>query len=106
MEFLNTAQWMYLASFGVIFLIALVIDMTSHRGGHTPTVKNAAIWSGIWIAVGIAFAGVTWYFFGQELASLYFTGWIIEQTLAVDNLFAFIAIFAAFNLVGANSKFQ
>jgi tellurite resistance protein TerC len=85
-------------AFLVPFLIAIWIDLRSHRAGHAITMKDAAMWSAIWVACAMAFAGFIWWERDGEAASLYVTGYVLEKALAVDNLFAFFLIFKSFGL--------
>lgn len=85
-------------AFLVPFLIAIWIDLRSHRAGHAITMKDAAMWSAIWVTCAMAFAGFIWWERDGEAASLYVTGYVLEKALAVDNLFAFFLIFKSFGL--------
>ena len=85
-------------AFLVPFLIAIWIDLRSHRAGQAITMKDAAMWSAIWVACAMAFAGFIWWERDGEAASLYVTGYVLEKALAVDNLFAFFLIFKSFGL--------
>jgi len=87
-----------ISAFLVPFLIAIWIDLTSHRKGQAITMKDAAIWSCIWILCAMSFAGFLFWNRGIEAASLYVTGYVLEKALAVDNLFAFFLIFKSFGL--------
>lgn len=100
----NAHSLSYLAVFGVIFLVSLFVDMFAHRGHKGISVKNALVWTGIWMLVSVAFAGVTWAYFGQQAASLYLSGFFLEKTLAIDNLFALMAVFASFGLMDAKDQ--
>ena len=97
-----------------VFLIAVLImigiDMLSLKknGDHKVSVKEALIWSLIWVSVSCAFAG--WLYweighnqaYGHELAKTkvleYFTGYVLEKSLAVDNIFVFLLIFSYFKV--------
>lgn len=91
-------------AFLVPFLFAIWIDLRSHRDGHAVGMRDATMWSAIWIACAIAFGGYVWWERGAPQASLYFTGYVLEKALAVDNLFAFFLIFKSFGL--ANERNQ
>jgi tellurite resistance protein TerC len=104
---MSGAVSVYLAVFTVMFVVSLVSDMWSSKKRHgIPSVKASLFWTGIWILVSIAFAGVTWQLLGYEKGLGFFVGWMMEKTLAIDNLFAFMAVFASFGLIGRNSVFQ
>jgi len=85
-------------AFIIPFLLAIWIDLRSHKAGHAITMKDAAMWSAIWILCAMTFAGFVWWARGGEAASLYITGYVLEKALAVDNLFAFFLIFKSFGL--------
>ena len=87
--------WAWFAVLGVI-LAMLAVDLVSHRKAHVVSVREAAIWSAIWVALGTAFGGVVWWVWGSEFAAQYLAGYVIEKSLAVDNVFVFAIIFAAF----------
>jgi tellurite resistance protein TerC len=104
METIGTG-WMW-AGFFAIVLVMLAIDLFVVGGGkaHRVSFKEAATWSGIWIGVSLAFAGVLWWYldggFGREVANQmaleYVTGYLIEKSLAVDNVFVWLILFSFF----------
>jgi tellurite resistance protein TerC len=73
----------------------LAVDLVLHRKAHVVSVREAGVWSAIWMALGIAFGGIVWWIWGAEFTSQYFTGYVIEKSLAVDNVFVFAILFAA-----------
>ncbi len=85
-------------AFIVPFLLAIWIDLRAHRSGHAVTMKDATIWSLVWIFCATAFGVFIWFERNAEAASLYATGYVLEKALAVDNLFAFFLIFKSFGL--------
>ena len=94
-------------AFLIPFVIAVAIDLGSHKKGEVITMRNAAMWSLVWVACSIAFGGFIWWARGAEMASLFATGYVLEKALAVDNLFAFYLIFKSFGLTQtANQQFQ
>ena len=92
--------------FFVTVLIMLAIDLFVVGGGkeHRVSVKEAATWSGIWVSVSLLFAGLLWWYLdgtmGRELANekalQYITGYLIEKSLAVDNVFVWLILFSFF----------
>ncbi len=94
---MNVPLWLWLAVIGLIVLM-LAIDLFAHRQAKVIEVKEAAIWSSIWVSLGIAFGFVVWWMFGSERAQEYFSGFVIEKSLAVDNVFVWAMIFAAFSI--------
>lgn len=94
---MDVPLWLWLAVLGLI-LFMLAIDLFAHRKAKVIEVKEAAIWSAIWVTLGIAFGFVVWWMFGSERAQEYFSGFVIEKSLAIDNVFVWAMIFAAFSI--------
>jgi len=90
------------AGFVAFVLVLLALDLgIFHRRAHEVTLKEAGVWSVVWVGLALAFgAGVT-KAFGAERGLEFFAGWLIEKALAVDNLFVFYAIFAYFAVPAA-----
>lgn len=86
---------MWLSVLGLI-LVMLLVDLFAHRKAHEIDVKEAAIWSAFWVALGLAFGGLIWWQFGPEYATQYYSGFLIEKSLAVDNVFIWAIIFTSF----------
>ena len=76
--------------------VMLAIDLFLHRDNHVIGFREAAVWSGMWIAVGLGFGGIVWWAYGAEVAGTYYAGYLIEKALSVDNVFVFALIFAFF----------
>jgi tellurite resistance protein TerC len=94
-------QWL---AFNVFVLITIVLDLrVFHRKAHKISVREAAIASCGWIAVSVLFGLGVLYYYGQQPALEYFTGYLIEKALSVDNLFLFLVIFRAF---AVDERFQ
>jgi tellurite resistance protein TerC len=94
---MDVPLWLWLAVLGLI-LGMLAIDLFAHRHASVISMKEAAIWSAIWISLGIAFGIFIWNTYGAELGQQYFSGFVIEKSLAVDNVFVWAIIFAAFSV--------
>ena len=71
-------------AFLVPFIVAVMIDLRSHRRGQSITMGDAAIWSGIWVVCALTFGSFIYWSRGIESASLYLTGYVLEKALAVD----------------------
>src|SRR5215470_17878139 len=84
-------------AFNAFILAAVALDLrVLHRNPHKISLKEAGLWTGIWVALALIFgAGVTHYA-GRQRGLEFFTGYLIEQALSVDNLFLFLVIFRAF----------
>ena len=99
---MDVPLWLWLAVLGVI-LTMLAIDLFAHRTAHVISVREAAVWSIIWVSLGVAFGGYIWWQYGAELGQQYYAGYLIEKSLAVDNVFVWAIIFAFF---GVPREFQ
>ena len=87
--------WAWIAF--IAFIVAmLAVDLFLHRDNHSVSVKEASIWSTVWIIMGTSFGGVIWWLEGGTLAGEYITGYILEKSLSVDNIFVFALIFSYF----------
>ncbi len=83
------------AVFWTVVATALVADIVVARlGGRTPTVRNAALWSGAWIGLGLVFGVFVAVHLGGDAGITYLTAYLLEKSLSVDNLFLFVLIFA------------
>ncbi len=87
------------ATFNLIIILMLVLDLgVLSRKPHVVSTKEAAAWSAVWIGVSLAFNWLVHYWFGEEKALEFFTGYVIEKSLSVDNMFVFVLIFSYFNI--------
>jgi tellurite resistance protein TerC len=91
----NVPLWAWFAVLGVI-LVMLAIDLFAHRKAHIIQFKEAAAWSALWVALGVGFGMVIWRFYGAEFAGQYYAGYLIEKSLAIDNVFVWAIIFSYF----------
>lgn len=108
MELLGT-WWMW-CGFAAIVTLLLLVDLLLVGGGkqHKVSLKEAAVWSLIWIGVALLFNGAIWWYLdanaGRELANQkameFFTGYLIEKALAVDNVFVWLMLFGYFAIPG------
>ena len=94
---MNVPLWAW-GAFLAVVLIMLAVDLFAHRDAHVISAKEAAIWSAVWITLGLGFAAVIWQWQGGEFASQYLAGFLIEKSLAVDNIFVFAVIFTYFQV--------
>jgi tellurite resistance protein TerC len=76
----------------------LAIDLVAHRTAHVIGLREAAGWSIFWVLSGITFGVIVWSLFGAEFGQQYFAGFVIEKSLAVDNVFVWAIIFASFGV--------
>jgi len=86
----------------VVFVVmavgAMFIDLFMHRHNKPISLKSASMWSIFWVMTAMAFAGFLYVHHGAEVASLFLTGYALEEVLSVDNLFVMMAIFAWFGV--------
>jgi tellurite resistance protein TerC len=87
----------------LLFVLAmLAVDLgVFHRKAHAVGLKEAAIWSAVWVALAAVFNVVIYAWFGTDRALEFTTGYLIEKALAVDNIFVFVVIFATFAVPAA-----
>jgi len=81
--------------------VMLAVDLFLHRDNHVIGFREAAVWSGIWIAAGLLFGVVLWAWQGGEVAGTYFAGYLIEKALSVDNVFVLALVFTHFAVPAA-----
>ncbi len=92
---MDVSLTIWLAVLAVIVAM-LAIDLFAHRDAHIITAREAAIWSAIWVATGVGFGLIIWATSGAEFAGQYYAGYLIEKSLAVDNVFVWAIIFSYF----------
>jgi tellurite resistance protein TerC len=97
--------WMW-AAFAAVVVVMLAIDLLLLGGGraHRVTTREAASWSVVWVSVALLFNAALWWYldgaYGRELANAkateFLTGYVIEKSLAVDNVFVWLMLFSYF----------
>ncbi len=93
----SSGEPLVLALFGVLVILMLALDLgIFQRRAHFPSMKEAAIWSGVWILLALMFDLFVWFKLGQVKALEFLTGYLVEEALSVDNIFVFIIIFTYF----------
>lgn len=96
MEALGKPLWMWLA-FILLVVALLAFDLgVLHRKAHEIGVGESLLLSAFYIGLGLAFGGWVWHFMGEQAALLYWTGFVVEKSLAMDNVFIIAMIFAYF----------
>ncbi len=94
----DITQWI---GFNAFILFLLVLDLVVfNRKAHEISVKEALGWSAFWICLSLAFNVWVHYMYGPEIALQWFTGYLIEKSLSVDNLFVFLLLFSYFKVPG------
>ena len=95
MDFDRIFLWI---GFNIFVLALLALDLgVFHRKAHSVSIKDATTWSLIWVSLAMIFNLGIYFAWGQEKALEFFTGYVIEKSLSVDNLFIFLMIFQYFS---------
>jgi len=85
--------------FNVVVLAILALDLgVLHRKSEKVSLKEAAIWSGVWVALSLCFALAVYLNMGRESGLEFLTGYLIEYALSIDNIFVFVLIFSYFSV--------
>src|SRR5919206_2849612 len=87
----------------VAFIVAmLLVDLfVLHRDAHEVSLREAALWSVVWVALGLAFGALIWAWKGPGAGGEYLAGYLIERALSIDNIFVFALIFSYFGVPAA-----
>ncbi len=92
-------EWMLWIGFTVVVVVLLGVDLlVFNKKSHEVSIKEALVWSAVWISVALAFNGWIWFEEGKDKAFEFLTAYLIEKSLSVDNLFVFLMIFAFFKV--------
>ncbi len=92
----SPALW---AGFIVFVLAMLALDLgVFHRSAHVVRVKEALTWSAVWVGLSLLFNLGIWWKFGTEPAVQFLTGYLIEKSLSIDNIFIFVLVFSALGI--------
>lgn len=92
----NTLLWIGFAT-GILVLLALDLGVF-HRDAHVVPMREAAAWSAVWFTLAMLFAGGVFFFRGLGSGMEFLTGYLIELSLSVDNVFLFAVIFSYFQV--------
>lgn len=103
MDAISGSTWLWVG-FSVFILLMLSLDLgLFNRRAHAIRYREAWIWSGVWVTLALLFAGLVFHYQGSQRGLEFLTGYLIELSLSVDNLFVFLLIFSYFKVP---SKFQ
>jgi tellurite resistance protein TerC len=95
---METSIWAWIG-FNIFVLAMLMLDLgVFHRKAHEVKIKEALAWSTVWITLALLFNLVVYFFEGREQALEFLTGYLIEKSLSIDNIFVFIIIFSFFHV--------
>ena len=87
------------AIFAVVILAMLILDLgVINRKAHAIQLREAFLWSLVWVALALGFCGLVYFWMGSEKALEFLTGYVVEESLSVDNLFVFLIIFSYFSV--------
>jgi tellurite resistance protein TerC len=85
------------AAFAAFVVAMLALDLfVLHPRAQEVSLREAALWTAAWLAIGLGFGGLLWAWAGGDTAQAYLAGYLIEKSLSLDNVFVFAVIFAAF----------
>ena len=92
----NGTLWLWIG-FNVFVLAMLALDLgVFHRKAHVVSLKESLTWTLVWIALALIFNAGVWHYYGSQRALEFFTGYVIEKSLSVDNVFVFALLFSYF----------
>ncbi|MFM7846410.1 MAG: hypothetical protein ACKPEY_19555, partial [Planctomycetota bacterium] len=89
----GVGPWLAFCSF-LVFMLALDLGLF-HRQARVVSLRESLLWSGVWVLMALIFAGVVRELAGPDVALDFLTGYLIEKSLSIDNVFVFALIFAA-----------
>lgn len=99
---MTATPWLWIA-FNVFVLFMLALDLgIFHRKSHVVALKESLIWTAVWIGFALLFNLGIWHFFGTPQAVQFLTGYVIEKSLSVDNVFVFALLFSYFGVPPQN----
>jgi tellurite resistance protein TerC len=96
---LQAAPWWAWSGFHAFVFLMLALDLgVFNRRIHAPSVREAGIWSAVWIGLALVFNGLIFQAEGSQKGLEWFTGYVLEKSLSVDNLFVFVLVFQSFQV--------
>ena len=99
--FANNSIGLWVAFNALILVLVLVDLMVFSRRSHAPNVREALVWSAVWITIALAFNALVYAVRGSQAGLEFLAGYLIEKSLSVDNLFVFVLIFSYFGVPAA-----
>jgi tellurite resistance protein TerC len=91
-----------MAAFMAAVAVFLWMDLHAHKQDAPVSMRNAAFWTLVWVSLGLAFGGYVGATHGADHLWLYLSGYFLEKSLSVDNLFVMMAIFSSFSIRDAH----
>jgi tellurite resistance protein TerC len=96
---LQAAPWWAWGGFHAFIFCMLALDLgVFNRRIHAPSMREAAAWSAVWIILALGFCGLIFYGEGTQKGLEWLTGYVLEKSLSVDNLFVFVLVFQSFQV--------
>jgi tellurite resistance protein TerC len=93
--------WLWVG-FNVFVLLMLALDLgVFNRKSHVITLRESLTWTAVWVVMALVFNGALWHYKGGQVALEFFTGYVIEKSLSVDNIFVFVMLFSYFRVPAA-----
>ena len=93
--------WLWVG-FNALVLVMLALDLgVFHRKAHVVTLREASAWTAVWVSLALLFNAGIWYFAGPQKGLEFLTGYLVEKSLAVDNIFVIALIFSYFAVPAA-----
>ena len=97
----TSSLWLW-AGFNLFVLAMLALDLgVFHRQAHAVSMREAGVWSAVWIALALVFNLGVWKFLGPQPGVEFLTGYLIEKSLSIDNIFVIALLFAYFKVPDA-----
>ncbi|AUS77623.1 TerC family protein [Actinoalloteichus sp. AHMU CJ021] len=93
---MDIPNWLWFVTIAALVLVVLLDLLIVDRKPHEVSIKEAAIWSAVYVVAAIVFGAGIWYFSGSTFAGEFFAGYVTEKALSVDNLFVFVIIMSSF----------
>lgn len=90
--------WAWIGFHAIVFLV-LALDLgVFHRRSHKVSIREAGLWTLVWITLSLVFNGIIWLWRGPEDGLNFLTGYLVEYSLSVDNIFVFVLLFSYFRV--------
>lgn len=97
-EHINVPSWHWAVLIGWFALLLLIDIMVLHRKDHSPSLREATYQSIVWIGLGVGLGVLFWPLYGADASGQYFSGYIIEKSLSIDNVFAWSVLLTYFRI--------
>jgi tellurite resistance protein TerC len=92
----GVSLWVWIATVAAILVLIAADFVAISRNPYEVSLREAGTWSAIYIGVALAFGVLVWAVWGSEYGAEYLTGWLVEKSLSVDNLFVFVILMTSF----------